>query len=709
MMKKLYLLSTIVFFTVISFGQTLLTEDFSEGNVPPSGWSIDAHSGNWSANDGNNAGAQAPEAKMHWDPEFNGTSRLISPEVDASGMENLKLMFRHMIDFYSGSFSIGVETRSGGGDWNETWSQTITSGVDAEQISVDIDTEDAGAEDFQFCIYFSGNSYNLNDWYIDNIELFNALNLDLKMEEITLPDFVSQGENEVTGVVTNVGVEEINSFDMHYSVDEGPVYTSSVENAGLESLEQMDIAFDDLWEAEPGAAEITVWVSNVNGQEDDNPDNNELSKAISVALQDVQRRPLYEEFTSSTCGPCATFNNNTFNPFIEENGDDIALIKYQMDWPGAGDPYYTEEGGERRMYYGVNAVPSLFTDGSNTGTNSTAVNNAFDNSMETPAFMDITGNFQVEEPVISGVANVESYIDAENLTLHIVIIEKETTGNVGSNGETEFHHVMMKMFPDAGGTTVDLTAGETLSIPFEEDLSGTNVEEFDDLSVVIFVQDDSNQDVMQSAYAQEGAAAPLSEVNILDGATDIPTDQTLIITFSEPVRQLDDTELTDDNVDDHVIFNQTDENGSAVDFDATINEEKTEITVIPDSLLDTETQYYLAMEATVENYDDIPIEPWDITFETEIGVAIENISLQNLKVFPNPVRQMATIQFELRKTDEVQMAIMNTAGQIIHSENQSEAQGIQEFQWDASNAEKGLYICTIKTSHGTTAVKLTVN
>ncbi|MGM0565857.1 MAG: T9SS type A sorting domain-containing protein [Bacteroidota bacterium] len=709
MMKKLYLLFTITLFASFSFGQTLLTEDFSGGSFPPSGWSIDAHSGNWSANDGNNAGAEAPEAQMNWQPQFNGTSRLISPEVDASGMDNLKLMFRHMIDFYGDNFEIGVETRSGGGNWNTAWNQTITSSVEAEQVSVNIETEDAGAEDFQFCIYFSGNSYNINDWYIDNIDLFNALNLDLKMEEITLPDFISQGENEVTGVVTNVGVEEINSFDMHYSVSDGPVYTSSVEDAGLESLEQMDVVFDDLWDATPGAAEITVWVSNVNGQEDDNPDNNELSKTISVALQNVQRRPLYEEFTSSTCAPCATFNDNTFNPFIEENGDDIALIKYQMDWPGSGDPYYTEEGGVRRTYYGVNAVPNLFTDGSNTATNSAGVNNAFDNSMETPAFMDITGSFQVEEPMISGVANIDSYIDAENLTLHVVVLEKETTGNVGSNGETEFHHVMMKMFPDASGTTVDLTAGEMLSIPFEEDLSGTNVEEFDDLAVVIFVQDDSNQDVMQSAYATEGAAAPLSEVNILDGASDVPTDQTFIITFSEPVRQLDDTELTDDNVDEHVIFNMTDETRDAVDFDATINEEKTEITVMPDSLLDTETQYSLAMEATVENYDDIPIQPWDITFDTEIGVNIENVSLKNLSVFPNPVTQKATIQFELRQADEIQLAIMNAAGQVVHAENRTGAQGAQEFQWDASGADKGLYICTIKTSNGTKAVKLTVH
>lgn len=707
-MKKLYLLITMVLVTGVSFGQTMLTEDFGGGSFPPSGWTIDAQAGNWSANDGATAGGVAPEAHFTWSPQFNGTTRLISPEIDATGMENMMVSFKHAISHYDASYQIGVATRSAGGDWNTAWSQTITSSQDAQTISVELDTDDAGAADFQFCLYFQGNSYNINDWYIDDIELFNAFDLDMQMNAITTPTYVAQGDVEVTGTLLNKGATEITSFDVNYTYNGTDTYTTSFTGESIDPLEQFNFTCDDLWSATPGSYDLTVSVTNVNGGEDDNPDNNELTKPVSVATQSVQRAPLYEEFTSSTCGPCAGFNENTFNPFIEEHGDEIVLVKYQMDWPGSGDPYYTEEGGVRRGYYGVSYVPDLYAGGVQRSTDDAGVNGAFDELMAKPAFMDVSGNFNIDVTVISGTVNIDPYISAEDLTLHIIVIEHETTGNVGSNGETEFHNVMMKMIPDANGAPVDFTAGELFSTDFEQDLSGTNVEEYDDLTVVVFVQNDENKEVMQAAYAEEGAGAPLSTVNVVDGSVDVPTDHEFVITFTQPVRELDDTELNDDNVDDHVIFNYDDETGEAVAFDATINDEKTEITVIPDGLLDTEQTYYLAMEATVENYSDIAIEPWAVSFETEIGIDIENIGVAELKAYPNPVENTATISFEMLKQSDVSVQVMNTAGQVVYREMLSDAIGQQSIIWNAETVESGMYFCTIRTNEGTTTVKLSV-
>lgn len=707
-MKKLYFLITMVLVAGISFGQTILTEDFGGGSFPPSGWTIDAHSENWSANNGATAGGTPPEADFNWSPQFNGTTRLISPEVDATGMENMMLSFKHAISHYSNSYQIGVATRSAGGDWNTAWSQTIASNQDAQTISVELNTDDAGADDFQFCLYFQGNSYDINDWYIDDIELFNAFDLDMQMNAITTPTYVAQGDVEVTGILLNKGATEITSFDVNYTYNGTDTYTSSYTGESIAPLEQFNFTCEDLWSATPGSYDLTVWVNNVNGGEDDNPDNDELTKSVSVATQSVQRAPLYEEFTSSTCDPCEGFNSGTFNPFIEEHGDEIVLVKYQMDWPGSGDPYYTEEGGVRRGYYGVSYVPDLYAGGIQRSTDDAGVNGAFDELMAKPAFMDVSGNFNIDGTIISGTVNIDPYISAEDLTLHIIVIEHETTGNVGSNGETEFHNVMMKMIPDANGASVDLTTGELFSTDFEQELSGTNVEEYDDLMVVVFVQNNENKEVMQSAYAEEGAGAPLSTVNIEDGAIDVPTDHEFVITFTQSVRELDDTELNDDNVDGHVIFNYDDESGEAVAFDATINEEKTEITVIPDGLLDTEQTFYLGMEATLENYSDVAIEPWAITFETEVGIDIENIGVAKLNAYPNPVENVATISFEMLKQSDVNVQVMNTAGQVLYRATLNDVVGQQSIIWNAETVKSGMYFCNIRTNEGTTTVKLSV-
>ena len=78
-MKKIYLLFSLLAFTLLLTGQTLLTEDFSAGVMPPDGWSIDDHAANWSTETSENAGGTAPEAKFNWDPDFIGDSRFISP------------------------------------------------------------------------------------------------------------------------------------------------------------------------------------------------------------------------------------------------------------------------------------------------------------------------------------------------------------------------------------------------------------------------------------------------------------------------------------------------------------------------------------------------------------------------------------------------------------------------------------------------------
>ncbi|MCX6268727.1 MAG: hypothetical protein NTW16_15470, partial [Bacteroidetes bacterium] len=181
------------------------------------------------------------------------------------------------------------------------------------------------------------------------------------------------------------------------------------------------------------------------------------------------------------------------------------LVKYQMSWPAPGDPYYTLEGGVRRTYYGVNAVPALFVNGGGTATTMPAVKQAFTQAKQQIGIMKIAGSNTLSGNVMTINATVLPFSDFSNVNIYIVVMEKITHDNHMSNGETSFEHVMMKMVPDAAGVNTNLVDRIPFTINQVVDLTGTNIEEFTDLIVGIFVQDKSSKQVLQSAYSVENA------------------------------------------------------------------------------------------------------------------------------------------------------------------------------------------------------------
>ncbi len=242
--------------------------------------------------------------------------------------------------------------------------------------------------------------------------------------------------------------------------------------------------------------------------------------------QTTQRKPLYEIYTSSTCGPCAPGNENFQNVFHDVNYDKGSYIKYQVNWPGTGDPYFHNEVGSRRNYYSVSAVPHLMIDGDEGPFITDLVQADIDAAYAVPSIVKLEVAFQIDEP--SQTVDVQVRITAlqdliSGIYLYVGIFEHETFNNVKSNGETEFFHVMKKMVPNSAGTYIGSgwVAGQTEDFTFSYTFNGpyilppdanspvdysTNhtVEEFSDLGVVAWLQKSSTKEVFQSAYGGIG-------------------------------------------------------------------------------------------------------------------------------------------------------------------------------------------------------------
>ncbi len=177
-----------------------------------------------------------------------------------------------------------------------------------------------------------------------------------------------------------------------------------------------------------------------------------------------------------------------------------------MNWPGSGDPYYTAEGGVRKSFYGVTWVPWLVLNGNFTDTDISAVQNGYDNTLNRPGIASIVSSFTQNGTSMNINTTILPYYNLSNIKVFVAVFENKTTGNVGTNGETEFHHVMMKMVPDANGTSLSLTDRVPYVLNQSVNLAGTHVEDYNDLGVIVILQNNTTKEVYQSAYSLKNGA-----------------------------------------------------------------------------------------------------------------------------------------------------------------------------------------------------------
>ncbi|MBQ8591066.1 MAG: S-layer homology domain-containing protein [Firmicutes bacterium] len=81
-----------------------------------------------------------------------------------------------------------------------------------------------------------------------------------------------------------------------------------------------------------------------------------------------------------------------------------------------------------------------------------------------------------------------------------------------------------------------------------------------------------------------------------DDAENVKIDTDITISFSHKVMNADGSSLKSEDLEDIIIFRETNSKGDDIDFTATINSAKTKITVTPKEDLEEETQYYLAVD-----------------------------------------------------------------------------------------------------------------
>ena len=530
-MKKISLLAIALLFSVTIFAQDPITHVINESfdaATMPEGWTTmgadGEPSGNWTISSTNYAGGDANELRLNWSPQFSGSNRIIAAPVDLTGIQNLVIKLDHYFENYSGAMStIGIATSTTNGyTWNTVWSQSYNQ---SGQYSIEekVTTPDMGYEGVLICIYFEGSSSNFYNWYFDNFEVKIQEDLDIQVSSINIDERIGSGPLKVNFTVQNMGSTAIQSFEATYQIDDQEAVTETF-SVYMTSFEENTLSFNKVETLLPGSYNINMSINKVNGwDEDSHPENNIISSDFSVAIATTQRIPMIEHFSSSTCAPCVLLNSLMHN-LCNNNPGKFTYTKYSVNWPGSGDPYFISDSYDRCLFYNVSSVPQIFLDSElqvSNGTPQPVTNSKLSQRYAVPAFADVRGAFNVEGNVITLTADVMTYVDLNDVKTYITVNEKTTTGNVGTNGETEFHHILMKMFGGSEGNATTIKAGEYQRFEYSCDMSETNMEEINDLEVAVWIQDPTTKEIFNSRYLYEYTdhPYPVQNLNITDAGS----------------------------------------------------------------------------------------------------------------------------------------------------------------------------------------------
>jgi hypothetical protein len=454
---------------------------------------------------------------------------LITPSMNLTPYSRVLLKFKAFYDGKFGSDAFIKVSTDGGLNWynvkkldfNNQWRTELIDITpvlgNASNVKVAFHHDDKGGWDNNG-VYIGKFA---DGFAIDDVEIYAPLNFDVAAVNSNMEAYGLNQATTIRGRFKNLGGETISSASINYRIGTGAVVTQNLTGLSHASVSEFNVSHPIAWNPPAvGSYTIRMWLSNINGNPDQNNPNDTIVHTYFAAGSLAERKVMFEQFTSNTCYPCAS-SEAQVKTFLTSNGANtesgkLAAVKYHLNQPGPGnDPSYTAEVESRKSFYGITDPNSVSLGGN--AFNGHPINLTQDNpqiltaekSRATIFEIDMKAYYRDDSVHITG--KYISKIDISgNLKLHVAVVEKKVLKSEFGNGTTsqnEFEYVFRKMLPNASGTSLPAQT-VNLETPFEFDYTfNVDVPIFstmDSLMVIAFIQNNTTKEVYQSQVAPVG-------------------------------------------------------------------------------------------------------------------------------------------------------------------------------------------------------------
>ena len=250
---------------------------------------------------------------------------------------------------------------------------------------------------------------------------------------------------------------------------------------------------------------------------------------LNFRLVDVPTPPhrlvLFEEFTNTSCDPCADFSPS-FDEVLYRRMGDMVAITYHYNFPSPQDPFYLVSADDvmtRAKFYDVSGVPSLRVNGEHVGAwgYETYLDAYIDGAgqMAEKANIDAEATLDGDQLKVNVAVTPIGVTEGSDFRLFVAAVEERIEWEKSAaNGERAWNYVLRKMLPNANGQAIELNDNKVTPSNYSFTWQVQNYTDETELGLVTFVQDISTGEVLGTVYTPRptGSSSAAKILKVID-------------------------------------------------------------------------------------------------------------------------------------------------------------------------------------------------
>ncbi|MFK8104428.1 MAG: Omp28-related outer membrane protein [Saprospiraceae bacterium] len=715
-MKKIYAIAFAFFFAgAIANAQTYMSEDLENGT--PAGWTLENA---WAVGVNTDLFSQyfpiAPHTTMVAVNDdllgagVDGSGRLILAPVDLSTSVNTFLTFEiaYGARAYQGAQeSLTLEYSTDGGT-TFTAIQEIAGPANGSLAwrfaGVNITAAVSGQAD----VMLAFNYYDGGDWLygvaLDDIKLVEAPLWDVGVDRGAIQKYHSTAGGatasvNLTGTVTNWGVNDITSFDATWT-DGTNNYMQTVTGVAIPSFGTYAFSHDEAVAITGGDYKTyNLEISNLNGANaDSNPTDNAFSGFVAGIMESSDRVVVAEEATGTWCPWCPR-GEIFLQMMTESNPDDFIGIAVHNADPMAVAVYDAGQGSFPNFpgYPSVTMDRAEVIDPSDIANSHAGRLNAL--SPAAVSTSDVTFDPNTRELSINVNADFANYGEGEDIQLALVLTEDGVTGTTAAYDQANNY---------AGGGNGPMGGYESLPNP---------------VPAANMVYNHVARAIMGGYNGQEGSL-PASFTEGMQSYTftyTVPAEYTpakmhaiglLIDKNSREIYNGVSTSFvacTDMTATADVVQPNNDNATGAITLSAPTGGFGAYTYMWEDGTTGPVNENLVVGDYNVVITDELGCESTQTINVAGTSVAVEDIAgLSSLILAPNPAKNIATLNVEFEDAVNLNVSLTDVTGRTLTEVNRFNTSA-EVIDFNVENMANGMYFVRITVDGATHVERLIIN